>query len=251
MESNRGDERCRRHTQRAHHMRRGQQPGTHRTPHTTHNTHSNPRQQAHTHTQPRRNTNTQMEEGEANRSGTQGSTACTYRESGPSCRHPARRVRIQEEVQRTQQHKSIVTIKKEIPAHHAGCWSTGSAANIHHKQFICSRPSSTFIALNSMQARPPPQQKLLRTQQETKKGVVWETTVLPSLPLCKAVFILLVAVAVSLLNPSLWAAGVTFPADVPSFCRCILLLHFFREVRRPLRSGGSHYDWSWWCWRRR
>ncbi|EAN84328.1 hypothetical protein Tc00.1047053508245.50 [Trypanosoma cruzi] len=50
MESNRGDERCGRHTQRAHHMRRGQQPGMHRTPHTTHDTHSNPRQQAHTHT---------------------------------------------------------------------------------------------------------------------------------------------------------------------------------------------------------
>ncbi|EKG08253.1 hypothetical protein TCSYLVIO_000602, partial [Trypanosoma cruzi] len=31
-------------------MRRGQQPGMHRTPHTTHDTHSNPRQQAHTHT---------------------------------------------------------------------------------------------------------------------------------------------------------------------------------------------------------
>ncbi|ESS60829.1 hypothetical protein TCDM_11621 [Trypanosoma cruzi Dm28c] len=48
---------------------------------------------AGTHAQPCRNTNTQMEEGEANRSGTQGSTACTYRESGPSCRHPSRRVR--------------------------------------------------------------------------------------------------------------------------------------------------------------
>ncbi|KAF5218199.1 hypothetical protein ECC02_008848 [Trypanosoma cruzi] len=47
----------------------------------------------HTHTQPCRNTNTQMEEGEANRSGTQGSTACTYGESGPSCLHPSRRVR--------------------------------------------------------------------------------------------------------------------------------------------------------------
>ncbi|KAF5215278.1 hypothetical protein ECC02_012050 [Trypanosoma cruzi] len=74
-------------------MRRGQQPGMHRTPHTTHDTHSNPRQQAHTHTQPCRNNNTQMEEGEANRSGTQGSTACTYGESGPSCRHPSRSVR--------------------------------------------------------------------------------------------------------------------------------------------------------------
>ncbi|KAF5215055.1 hypothetical protein ECC02_012295 [Trypanosoma cruzi] len=36
-------------------------------------------------------------------------------------------------VQRTQQHKSKVTIQKEIPAHHVDCWSTGSAANIHHK----------------------------------------------------------------------------------------------------------------------
>ncbi|KAF5217536.1 hypothetical protein ECC02_009593 [Trypanosoma cruzi] len=49
----------------------------------------------HTHTQPCRNTNTQMEEGEANRSGTQGSTARTHGESGPSCRHPSRRVRTQ------------------------------------------------------------------------------------------------------------------------------------------------------------
>ncbi|ESS58669.1 hypothetical protein TCDM_12374 [Trypanosoma cruzi Dm28c] len=65
------------------------------------------------HTQPCCNTNTQMEEGEANRSGTQGSTASTHGESGPSCRHPSRRVRTQEEVQRTQQHKSKVTIKKE------------------------------------------------------------------------------------------------------------------------------------------
>ncbi|EKF38875.1 hypothetical protein MOQ_000909 [Trypanosoma cruzi marinkellei] len=43
------------------------------------------------HTQPCRNNNTQIEEEEANRSGTQGSTACTYGESGPSCRHPSRR----------------------------------------------------------------------------------------------------------------------------------------------------------------
>ncbi|RNC34054.1 hypothetical protein TcCL_Unassigned03195 [Trypanosoma cruzi] len=49
MESNRGDERCGRHTQRAHRMRRGQQPGMHRTPHTTHDTHSNLQQQTHTH----------------------------------------------------------------------------------------------------------------------------------------------------------------------------------------------------------
>ncbi|KAF5213880.1 hypothetical protein ECC02_013570 [Trypanosoma cruzi] len=135
MESNRGDERCGRHTQRAHHMRRGQQPGMHRTPHTTHDTHSNPRQQAHTHTQPCRNTNTQMEEGEANRSGTQGSTACTYGESGPSCRHPSRRVRThtREGAAHTATKKQSNNEKEEIPAHHVDCWSTGSAANIHHK----------------------------------------------------------------------------------------------------------------------
>ncbi|EKF37757.1 hypothetical protein MOQ_002042 [Trypanosoma cruzi marinkellei] len=67
-------------------MRRGQQPRMHRTPHTTHNT------------QPcRNNNNTQMEEeGEANRSGTQGSSACTYGENGPSCRHPSRRAHTRE-----------------------------------------------------------------------------------------------------------------------------------------------------------
>ncbi|ESS61285.1 hypothetical protein TCDM_11129 [Trypanosoma cruzi Dm28c] len=51
-----------------------------------------------THTQPCRSTNTQMEEGEANRSGTQGSTACTQGESGPSCRHPSRRVRTHKRI---------------------------------------------------------------------------------------------------------------------------------------------------------
>ncbi|RNC37855.1 peptide hydrolase [Trypanosoma cruzi] len=85
-----------------------------------------------------------------------------------------------------------------------------------------------------------------------EREVVWETTVLLSLSPCEAVFMLLVAVAMSLVNPSLWAAGVTVPADVPS----VLLLHsssplLLWRVRRPLRSGGSHYDWSWWCWRRR
>ncbi|KAF5217499.1 hypothetical protein ECC02_009640 [Trypanosoma cruzi] len=116
MESNRGDERCGRHTQRARHMRRGQQPGMHRTPHTTHDTHSNPRQQAHTH-KPCRNTNTQMEEGEANRSGTQGSTACTYGESGPSCLHPSRRVRThtQEGAAHTATQKQSNNTKRRSP----------------------------------------------------------------------------------------------------------------------------------------
>ncbi|RNC36543.1 putative surface protease GP63 [Trypanosoma cruzi] len=54
-----------------------------------------------------------MEEGEANRSGTQGSTACTYGESGPSCRHPSRSTHTHKKVQCPQQHKSKVTIKKE------------------------------------------------------------------------------------------------------------------------------------------
>ncbi|RNC34934.1 hypothetical protein TcCL_Unassigned02237, partial [Trypanosoma cruzi] len=56
-----------------------------------------------------------MEEGEENRSGTQGSIACTCGESGPSCRHPSRRVRTHNKVQRTQQHKSKVTIQKGDP----------------------------------------------------------------------------------------------------------------------------------------
>ncbi|KAF5216023.1 hypothetical protein ECC02_011234 [Trypanosoma cruzi] len=172
MESNRGDERCGRHTQRARHMRRGQQPGMHRTPHTTHDTHSNPRQQAHTHTHSPAATPTHRWKREKQ-------TGAAHK--APPHVHTARAVRrvctphggcahTQEEVQRTQQHKSKVTIKKEIPAHYVDCWSTGSAANIHHKQFICSRPSSTFIALHVMQTRPPPQQELLHTQQETEKG---------------------------------------------------------------------------------
>ncbi|ESS62108.1 hypothetical protein TCDM_10256 [Trypanosoma cruzi Dm28c] len=72
MESNRGDKRCSRNTHRGH-TTRGEGSS-----------------QACI---VRRNTNTQMEEGEENRSGTQGSTACTYGESGPSCRHSSRRVR--------------------------------------------------------------------------------------------------------------------------------------------------------------
>ncbi|KAF5214354.1 hypothetical protein ECC02_013048 [Trypanosoma cruzi] len=172
MESNRGDERCGRHTQRAHHMRRGQQPGMHRTPHTTHDTHSNPRQQAHTHTQPCRNTNTQMEEGEANRSGTQGSIACACSESGPSCLHPSRRVRThtQEGAAHTATQKQSNNTKGD-PRTPRGLLVHGKCSQYPpQKQFICSRPSSTFIALHVMQTRPPPQQELLHTQQETEKG---------------------------------------------------------------------------------
>ncbi|KAF5222513.1 hypothetical protein ECC02_004318 [Trypanosoma cruzi] len=99
-------------------MRRGQQPGMHRTPHTTHDTHPI-HGSRHTHTQPCRNTNTQMEEGEANRSGTQGSTACTYGESGPSCLHPSRRVRTHTRggAAHTATQKQSNNEKEEIPAH--------------------------------------------------------------------------------------------------------------------------------------
>ncbi|KAF5219373.1 hypothetical protein ECC02_007610 [Trypanosoma cruzi] len=135
MESNRGDERCSRHTQRAHHMRRGQQPGMHRTPHTTHDTHSNPRQQAHTHTHSPAATQTHRWKREKQ-------TGATHK--APPHAHTARAVRrvgtphggyahTQEEVQRTQQQKQSNNKKGEIPAYHADCWSTGSAANIHHK----------------------------------------------------------------------------------------------------------------------
>ncbi|KAF5214680.1 hypothetical protein ECC02_011149 [Trypanosoma cruzi] len=134
MESNRGDERCGRHTQRAHHMRRGQQPGMHRTPHTTHDTHSNPRQQAHTPhspaTTPTHRWKREKQTGAAHKAPPHVHTARAVRRvctPHGGCAH------THEEVQRTQQHKSKVIIKKEIPAHHVNCWSTGSAANIHHK----------------------------------------------------------------------------------------------------------------------
>ncbi|KAF5222515.1 hypothetical protein ECC02_004320 [Trypanosoma cruzi] len=179
MESNRGDERCGRHTQRAHHMRRGQQPGMHRTPHTTHDTHSNPRQQAHTHTQPCRSTNTQMEEGEANRSGTQGSTACTYGESRPSCRQPSRRVRTHTRggAAHTATQKQSNNLKKEIPAHHVDCWSTGIAANIHHNN------NSFAFGLRSYSAHTtscrPGHHRSSRTRnvKRKRKAVVWEAAV--------------------------------------------------------------------------
>ncbi|RNC39602.1 putative surface protease GP63 [Trypanosoma cruzi] len=59
-----------------------------------------------------------MEEGEANRSGTLRSTACTHGESGPSCRHPARGVRTHKRIgaahTATQQQS---TIEKERSPH--------------------------------------------------------------------------------------------------------------------------------------
>ncbi|KAF5218337.1 hypothetical protein ECC02_008708 [Trypanosoma cruzi] len=117
MESNRGDERCGRHTQRAHHMRRGQQPGMHRTPHTTHDTHSNPRQQAHTHSPAATPTHRWKREKQ---------TGAAHK--APPHAHTARAVRrvrsphggyahTHEKVQRSQQHKSKVTIKKKRSPH--------------------------------------------------------------------------------------------------------------------------------------
>ncbi|RNC39497.1 peptide hydrolase, partial [Trypanosoma cruzi] len=62
-------------------------------------------------------------------------------------------------VQRTQQHNSKVTIQKEIPAHHADCWSTGSAANIHHKATLQLPSVFAHIQRTPLHAgRPPPQQ---------------------------------------------------------------------------------------------
>ncbi|KAF5217301.1 hypothetical protein ECC02_009817 [Trypanosoma cruzi] len=170
MESNRGDERCSRHTERAHHMRRGQQPGMHRTPHTTHDTHSNPRQQAHTHTALPQHQHTDGRGRSKQERHTRHHRMYIRRERSVVSAPLTESTHTHKKMQRTQQHKSKVTIQKEIPAHHVDCWSTGSAANIHHKQFICSRPSPTFIALHFMQARPPSQQELLHAQQETIKG---------------------------------------------------------------------------------
>ncbi|ESS63067.1 hypothetical protein TCDM_09191 [Trypanosoma cruzi Dm28c] len=141
-------------------MRRGQQPRMHRTPHTTHDTHSNPRQHAHAHTQSCRNTNTQMEEGEENRSGTQGSTACTHGESGPSCRHPSRRVRTHTRGGAAHTAtQSKVTMKRNDPRTPRGLLVHGKCSQyLSQKQFSCLRPSFIFSAHHFMQAQPPPQQ---------------------------------------------------------------------------------------------
>ncbi|KAF5217203.1 hypothetical protein ECC02_009929 [Trypanosoma cruzi] len=120
MESNRGDERCGRHTQRAYHMRRGQQPGMHRTPHTTHDTHSNPRQQKHTH-------HTRSSAATPTHTDGRGRSK-QERHTRPHRMHIRRERSVvsapltegthtQEEVQCPQQHKSKVTIKKERSPH--------------------------------------------------------------------------------------------------------------------------------------
>ncbi|KAF5214184.1 hypothetical protein ECC02_013245 [Trypanosoma cruzi] len=123
MESNRGDERCGRHTQRAHHMRRGQQPGMHRTPHTTHDTHSNPRQQAHTHSPaatPTHRWKREKQTGAAHKAPPHAHTARAVRRV---CSPHGGYAHTQEKVQRTQQQKSKVTIKKKRSPHNT--WIVG------------------------------------------------------------------------------------------------------------------------------
>ncbi|KAF5215871.1 hypothetical protein ECC02_011416 [Trypanosoma cruzi] len=117
-------------------MRRGRQPGMHRTPHTTHDTHSNPRQQAHTHTHspaatPTHRWKREKQTGTAHKAPPHAHTARAVRRV---CTPHGGYAHTQEDVQRTQQHKSKVTIKKkEILALHVDCWPTRSAANIYHK----------------------------------------------------------------------------------------------------------------------
>ncbi|EKG00111.1 hypothetical protein TCSYLVIO_008961 [Trypanosoma cruzi] len=133
MESNRGDESCGRHTQRAHHMRRGQQPGMHRTPHTTHDTHSNPRQQAHTHSPAATTTHRWKREkqtGAAHKAPPHAHTARAVRRVGTPHGGYAH---TRGGAAHTATQKQSNNKKGEILAHHVNCWSTGSAANIHPK----------------------------------------------------------------------------------------------------------------------
>ncbi|RNC43217.1 hypothetical protein TcCL_NonESM07132 [Trypanosoma cruzi] len=103
-----------------------------------------------------------------------------------------------------------------------------------------------------MQAQSPPQQELLHTQQETRKGGgVGDHGAAVTAAMRSCVYVVSGGGDVPR-EPLAVGCGVTVPADVPS----VLLLHsssplLLWRVRRPLRSGGSHYDWSWWCWRRR
>ncbi|KAF5217202.1 hypothetical protein ECC02_009928 [Trypanosoma cruzi] len=100
------------HTEGTPHEERGQQPGMHRTPHTTHDTHSNPRQHAHTHSPaaaPTHRWRGEKQTGAAHKAPPHAHTARAVRRvCSPhgGCAH------TQEEVQRSQQHKSKITIKK-------------------------------------------------------------------------------------------------------------------------------------------
>ncbi|KAF5215868.1 hypothetical protein ECC02_011413 [Trypanosoma cruzi] len=98
-------------------MRRGQQPGMHRTPHTTHDTHSNPRQQAHTHTHspaatPTHRWKREKQTGAAHKAPPHAHTARAVRRVGTPHGGYAH---TKKEVQRTQQHKSKVTKKRGSP----------------------------------------------------------------------------------------------------------------------------------------
>ncbi|KAF5218341.1 hypothetical protein ECC02_008712 [Trypanosoma cruzi] len=134
----------------------------------------------HTHTQPCRNTNTQMEEGEANRSGTQGSTACTYGESGPSCPQPSRRVRTHTTggAAHTATQKQSNNKKEEIPTHHVDCCSTGSAANIHHNNNSVAFGRRSYSA-HTTSCRHSQHRSSSRTRnvKRKRKAVVWEAAV--------------------------------------------------------------------------
>ncbi|RNC32777.1 ubiquitin-like protein [Trypanosoma cruzi] len=109
-----------------------------------------------------------MEEGEANRSGTQGSTACTYGESGPSCRHPSWKTRTHTRCSAHSNTKAKNKFKGEIPAHHVDCWSTGSAANIHHKNNSVSFGPPSYSA-HTTSCRPGNHSSSSRTHKNKRR----------------------------------------------------------------------------------
>ncbi|KAF5216706.1 hypothetical protein ECC02_010499 [Trypanosoma cruzi] len=147
------------HTQRAHHMRRGQQPGMHRTPHTTHDTHTNPRQQAHTHSPaatPTHRWKREKQTGAAHKAPPHAHTARAVRRV---CTPHGGYAHTQEEVQRPRQHKSKVTIKKNDPRTPRGLLVHGKCSQYSsQKQFSFHRHSFIFSAHHFMQAWEPQQQ---------------------------------------------------------------------------------------------
>ncbi|KAF5214265.1 hypothetical protein ECC02_013153 [Trypanosoma cruzi] len=171
MESNRGDERCGRHTQRAHHMRRGQQPGMHRTPHTTHDTHSNPRQQAHTHSPAATQTHRWRREkqtGAAHKAPPHAHTARAVRRVGTPHGGYAQ---TKEEVQRTQQHKSKVTKKEDrrTPREmlvHGKCSQYSS-----QKQFSCLL-AFVHIQRTPLHARPGTAAAAAHAKTSARNGIM-------------------------------------------------------------------------------
>ncbi|KAF5216419.1 hypothetical protein ECC02_010825 [Trypanosoma cruzi] len=130
-------------------MRRGQQSGMHRTPHTTHDTHSNPRQQAHTHTALPQHQHTDGGGRSKQERHTRLHRMYIRRErsvvSAPLTEgtHTHKRRCSAHSNTKKQSNK----FKGEIPAHHVDCWSTGSAANIHQKN------NSVAFGLRSYSAR--------------------------------------------------------------------------------------------------